>query len=69
MAINKRDTKVSSGKRKISRIMRQVARLKMKVNRWKRYQAEIKAGSRKGEVSRWDTSGLEKHMALLENSI
>jgi hypothetical protein len=67
--LNKRDTKISSGKHKVSKVMKQLRRLKMKANRWNRYREEIKAGNRKGKASRWDTSGLEKHMALLESMI
>jgi hypothetical protein len=64
-----RNHKTSSGKHKASRILKQVKRLKMKINRWNRYKEEIRAGNRKGKISRWDTSGLEKHMALLESLV
>jgi hypothetical protein len=67
--LTKRDHRVSSGKHKVSRIMKQLQRLRMKINRWERYQTEIKAGERKGKISRWNTDGLEKHMALLESLI
>lgn len=65
----KRDHRTSSGKRKISRIMRQIRRLEMKMKRWNRYKDEIHAGSRKGKPSRWDTAGLEKHKTFLESLI
>ncbi len=67
--LNKRDSRTSSGNRKTSRIMRQLMRLKMKVNRWNRYTEEMKAGKRKGDLGRWNTAGLKKHMALLEKLI
>ena len=62
---NKRDSKVSSGKRKASKINTQLKRLQMKISRWNRYKEEVIQGKRKGSVDRWNTSGLEKHMELL----
>ena len=41
----------------------------MKINRWNRYKEEISARTRKGKISRWDTSGLEKHIKLLESFV
>jgi len=63
----KRDHRTSSGKHRTSRISKQIRRLEMKVKRWDRYKEEIQAGSRKGKISRWNTAGLEKHIALLES--
>lgn len=59
--------KMSSGKRKNAKIMKTIRRATMKINRWKRYIKEIKNGERKGNLNRWDASGLEKHIELLEN--
>lgn len=67
--LNKRSSRTSSGKTKITRILRQIKRLKMKINRWNRYKEEISARTRKGKISRWDTSGLEKHIKLLESFV
>jgi len=61
--------KMSSGKRRSARIMRTIQRLQMKINRWDRYKEEIKKDERKGSLDRWDTSGLQKHMKLLEGLI
>lgn len=61
--------KDSSGTKKISRANTQIRRIKMKINRWKRYQQEIKDGKREGKSARWDTKGLEKHISLLEGLI
>jgi hypothetical protein len=66
---SKRTHKTSSGRSKYVRINRTIRRLTMKVNRWKRYQSEIGASKRSGPASRWDTSGLEKHIKLLEKCI
>ena len=38
--LNKRDTKTSSGKHKTSRILKQIRKLKMKINRWNRYRED-----------------------------
>ena len=65
----KGDHKQSSGNRKLQRVARTARRLGYKINRWKRYQEEIKAGTRQGKVARWDTAGLEKHKALLESML
>jgi len=65
----KRDHRTSSGKHKVSRTLKQIRRLKMKINRWNRYKEEIQAGDRKGKMSRWNTAGLEKHIALLESFV
>ena len=62
-----RDHVVSGGKRRASRMMRNIKRLGMKINRWKRYQEEIKKGEKKGNILRWNTAGLEKHSELLES--
>ena len=59
--------KMSSGKQRSARIMRTIQRATMKVNRWERYKEEIKNGERKGSLDRWDTSGLKRHIELLEN--
>lgn len=61
--------KVSSGNRKKVRIKRQIMRLNMKIERWKRYAEEVKNEQRKGSVARWNTAGLEKHVQLLESFI
>lgn len=65
----KRDSATSSGKRKFARINRQMSRLRMKIKRWERYQKEIEQSERKASIKRWDTSGLKKHMELLESFI
>ena len=64
---NSKESRTSGGKRKIQRINQQIRRLNMKVARWERYIEEIKQDKRKGKISRWDTSGLKKHIALLES--
>lgn len=64
-----REGKKSSGKAKKSRARRLIMRAKMKINRWKRYKEEISEGQRKGFISRWDTSGLEKHIKMLERFV
>jgi len=61
--------KLSGGNRKKVRIRNQIRRLNMKIARWKRYAEEIKEEKRKGSLKRWNTSGLEKHKALLETFI
>lgn len=63
---SKREHKVSSGKRKSRTANRIIRECMMKIKRWQRYQEEIKAGKRKGELARWDTSGLEKHIKYME---
>lgn len=66
---SKGDHKQSSGQRKNRRRKFLIRRLGYKINRWKRYQEEIKAEKKKGNVSRWDTTGLEAHKALLEGLV
>ena len=63
----KRAHRTSGGGRKVARINQQVTRLKMKIKRWERYVSEIKDGTRKGSASRWNTSGLKRHLELLKN--
>ncbi len=58
--------KASSGRSKKRKAQRTIRRYMMKVARWERYQSEIKAGSRRGKLGRWDTAGLLRHIALLE---
>lgn len=60
---------MSSGAHKLSKIKRQISRLKMKINRWTRYVEEINNNKRKGSVKRWDTAGLKKHLELLETLV
>ena len=62
-----RTSTTSAGKGRGSIIMRTIKRSQMKIARWKRYVREIESGERKGSVSRWDTSGLERHIELLES--
>ena len=62
----KKDFKPSAGERKARRAARLIRQFKMKINRWKRYQAEIDAGKRKGKKSRWETAGLEQQIKVLE---
>ena len=62
----KRTSRMSSGRRAKSRATRTIARLMLKMNRWERYVKEIECGKRKGPVSRWNPSGIEKHISLLE---
>lgn len=38
----------------------------LKMNRWQRYLDEIERGRRKGPASRWNTSGIERHIVFLE---
>ncbi len=63
----KKESYQSSGKHKIAKITTKIRRLRMKVNRWKRYQDEIQNNKRSGTAKRWDTAGLEKHITLLES--
>lgn len=63
----KKESYQSSGKHKLAKINTKIRRLRMKINRWKRYQEEIKNNKRSGTVQRWDTVGLEKHITLLES--
>lgn len=62
----KRDHRTASGFRAARRSRRIISRLLLKINRWNRYKDEITQGKRKGLESRWDTSRIEKHIALLE---
>ena len=62
----KRNSTTSSGRRRGARMMRNIRKLQTKINRWDRYKEEIKKEERKGSPSRWDTSGLKRHMELLE---
>ena len=55
----------SSGLKKMRSITKEVRRTKMKINRWKRYKKE----NRGGDQSRWDISGLEGHVKLLESLV
>jgi hypothetical protein len=64
----KRDHKVSSGLRAKRKAKRTINRLVMKMSRWERYKKEISEGRRSGSPSRWDTSGIEKHIAFLEKT-
>jgi hypothetical protein len=65
----KRKYTPSAGGRRESKINSLILRLTMKVNRWERYREEIEGGKRSGDVKRWNTSGLKKHIQLLENSL
>ena len=47
------------------RVNRAMNRLMMKINRWKRYQEEIKQGKKEGSASRWNVAGLEKQLEFL----
>ena len=62
----KRNSTTSSGRRRGARMMRNIRKFQMKVNRWDRYKEEIEKEERKGNPSRWDTSGLKRHIELLE---
>jgi hypothetical protein len=57
--------KPSSRESHVRRVARASKRLEMKINRWKRYQQEITSGKRKGNPSRWNTEGLQKHLEFL----
>lgn len=60
--------KLSSGRSKKRRARQRIARCMMKVSRWERYQKEIKTGKRKGDLKRWDTAGLLRHITFLEKT-
>jgi len=64
-----RTSRVSSGLLRKNRCNSQRRKLESKVRRWKRYAKEIKDGKRTGKVSRWDISGLTKHLELLAEVI
>ena len=59
-------SKTSSGNRRNSRVMRNIMRAKMKINRWNRYKEEIATGTRQGKAERWDVAGLESYINHLE---
>lgn len=65
--IKKRDHRTSGGGRKAARINQQITRIKMKIKRWERYVSEIKSGTRNSSALRWDTSGLKRHLELLQS--
>lgn len=78
-----RDSVTSGGKRRNSRIMRNIRRLEYKIARWERYKAEGKPSggkvpegrniskkrspSTKSRHQNWDTTGLKKHKEHLES--
>ena len=75
-------SKTSSGKRRVTKAKAALRRITMKIARWERYKEEGKPSwtadkekkkkSRPTTVSRynnWDTTGLKKHAALLEEII
>lgn len=41
----------------------------MKINRWNRYTQEITNNKRQGSAKRWNTTGLQKHLEMLENLV
>ena len=63
----KTDKKPSSGLKKVRTAMRKIGELSKKVKRWNRYAEEVRQHRRKGDVSRWNTAGLEKHILFLEH--
>ncbi len=77
----KQGHKPGSGWARAKRASRAMARTLLKIKRWKRYQAEVEAGTRKlptikygkrkGELdtSRWDTTGLESYLAKQESIV
>jgi len=74
---SKGDHKVSSGKHKLAVKNRAVRKLRQKIARWERYkekgkpaitaaQEEKKNKPNKSRHHNWDTTGLKKHLELLE---
>ena len=64
---DKKESYTSSGKHKAAKINTLKRRTQMKINRWKKYQDEITNGKRSGSAKRWDTTGLEKYLQILQN--
>jgi len=62
----KRTKSASSGLSKMRNASRRAQRLTLKKKRWERYIREIGTGKRKGDVMRWDTSKIEKHIEFLK---
>ncbi len=60
---------VSSGKRCISRWKKMLRRTNMKITRFKRYKEEGKKTAKNSLRRGWSTTGLEKHVALLQGYI
>jgi hypothetical protein len=65
----KRTHKVSSGLSAKRKAKRTIGKLKLKINRWNRYCEEIRNHKRKGVESRWNISGIEKHIKLLQRFV
>lgn len=61
--------KLSSGIGRMARAKSVIRRTKMKIKRWQRYAKEITNETRKGEVSRWNTTGLEQHIQMMETIV
>jgi len=63
---SKRDKRTSSGLSRDRRISRAIMKTNMKIKKWDRYKSEILSHKRVGDVKRWDTKGLEKHVKYLQ---
>lgn len=77
---SKGDHKTSSGGHKLAKKNRAIRKLRQKIARWERYKEEGKPSvtaeqeekKRRPNKSRhrdWDTSGLKKHLELLESQL
>jgi hypothetical protein len=60
-----------SGWARARRAKASIRRVKLKINRWKRYAKEVAANTRPAPVdpTRWDTEGLERHLNTLEGIV
>lgn len=63
----KGDPKVSRGGRKCSKTKKLLRRLKMKINRFKRYKQEEKYNAKGSKRKGWNIEGMLKHLSILDS--
>jgi len=64
-----RNSRISSGRRRMQKANQKRRELACKIRRWDRYRQEISSGKRTGSPERWNTAGLQECMSQLDATV